>query len=63
LDIRDDRVLRYFSLRPGETIRFETRVNAAYRGRYYLPGVVAEAMYDAATQARAAGFWTEVVAQ
>ncbi|HEX7236702.1 MAG TPA: MG2 domain-containing protein [Gammaproteobacteria bacterium] len=63
LDIRDDRVLRYFSLRPGESIRFQTRMNAAYRGRYYLPGVVAEAMYDARKHANAAGFWTEVVAQ
>jgi uncharacterized protein YfaS (alpha-2-macroglobulin family) len=63
MDIRDDRVLRYFSLRAGETIRFQTRVNAAYRGRYYLPGVAAEAMYDATKQANAAGFWTEIVAQ
>ncbi len=63
LDIRDDRVLRYFGLRPGEAIRFETRVNAAYRGRFYLPSVIAEAMYDASTQAHTAGHWTEVVAQ
>jgi uncharacterized protein YfaS (alpha-2-macroglobulin family) len=63
MDIRDDRVLRYFSLRPGESIRFQTRVNAAYRGRYYLPGIAAEAMYDAKKHANSAGFWTEVVAQ
>jgi len=62
-DIRDDRVLRYFGLRPGETIRFQTRVNAAYRGRYYLPSVIAEAMYDASKQAHTAGHWTEIVAQ
>jgi uncharacterized protein YfaS (alpha-2-macroglobulin family) len=62
LDIRDDRVLRYFSLRPNETIRFTTRVNAAYRGRYYLPSVIAEAMYDASQQAHTAGHWTDVVA-
>jgi uncharacterized protein YfaS (alpha-2-macroglobulin family) len=63
VDIRDDRVLQYFSLRAGETIRFQTRVNAAYRGRYYLPGILVEAMYDAAKQAHNAGQWTEVVAQ
>ena len=63
VDIRDDRVLQYFSLRPGETIRFQTRVNAAYLGRYYLPGVLVEAMYDASKQAHTAGQWTEVVAQ
>ena len=46
-----------------ETIRFRTRVNAAYLGRFYLPGVLAEAMYDASKQAHTAGQWTEVVAQ
>jgi uncharacterized protein YfaS (alpha-2-macroglobulin family) len=59
-DIRDDRVLQYFGLRPGETIRFDTRLNAAYRGRYYLPSVQAEAMYDATKSARTRGQWTEV---
>jgi uncharacterized protein YfaS (alpha-2-macroglobulin family) len=63
LDIRDDRVLRYFGLRPGETIRFQTRINAAYRGRYYLPSVIAEAMYDASKQAHTSGQWTEVAAR
>jgi alpha-2-macroglobulin len=63
VDIRDDRVLQYFSLRAGESIHFQTRVNAAYRGRYYLPGVLAEAMYDASKQAHTAGQWTEIVAQ
>lgn len=62
VDIRDDRVMQYFRLRPGETMRFQTRVNAAYSGRYYLPGVQVEAMYDASKQARSAGRWTEVVA-
>ncbi len=37
-DIRDDRVQRYFSLAPEESIFFETRLNAAYLGRFYLPG-------------------------
>jgi alpha-2-macroglobulin len=63
VDIRDDRVLQYFNLGAGTTIRFQTRINAAYRGRYYLPGIVTEAMYDATKQARSAGRWVEVVAQ
>jgi alpha-2-macroglobulin len=63
VDIRDDRVMQYFSLEQGGTIRFQTRVNAAYRGRFYLPGIVAEAMYDATMHASSAGRWTEVVAQ
>jgi uncharacterized protein YfaS (alpha-2-macroglobulin family) len=63
VDIRDDRVMQYFNLEPGATIRFQTHINAAYRGRYYLPGIVAEAMYDATKHARSTGRWTEVVAQ
>lgn len=63
VDIRDDRVMQFFDLPAGSTIRFQTRINAAYRGRYYLPGVVAEAMYDASIHARTAGRWTEVVAR
>jgi uncharacterized protein YfaS (alpha-2-macroglobulin family) len=63
VDIRDDRVMQFFDLAAGSTIRFQTRINAAYRGRYYVPGIVAEAMYDATQYARTAGRWTEVVAR
>ncbi len=63
VDIRDDRVMQFFDLPAGATIRFQTRINAAYRGRFYLPGVLAEAMYDASINARTAGRWTEVVAR
>jgi alpha-2-macroglobulin len=59
-DIRDDRMLQYFGLRAGDSIRFTTRLNAAYRGRYYLPGVLVEAMYDATKNARTSGRWVEV---
>jgi uncharacterized protein YfaS (alpha-2-macroglobulin family) len=61
VDIRDDRVMQYFSLRAGDSIRFRTRVNAAYLGRYYLPGISTEAMYDVTQQARLKGQWVEVV--
>lgn len=61
VDIRDDRVLQYFALRSGETIRFSTRLNAAYLGRYYLPSISAEAMYDATKNARSKGQWVQVV--
>lgn len=60
-DIRDDRVLRYFSLNQDESIFFETRLNAAYLGRFYLPGGGIEAMYDANIHARQRGQWVEVV--
>ena len=61
LDIRDDRVLRYFGLKPGESISFKTRLTAAYLGRYYLPSLSVEAMYDATKHARTQGQWVEVV--
>jgi uncharacterized protein YfaS (alpha-2-macroglobulin family) len=61
VDIRDDRVMQYFALRAGDSIRFRTRLNAAYLGRYYLPGVSAEAMYDATRHARLRGQWVEVL--
>jgi uncharacterized protein YfaS (alpha-2-macroglobulin family) len=60
-DIRDDRLQRYFYLNPGEQIFFETRLNAAYLGRFYLPGTTLEAMYDAKFHARQKGQWVEVV--
>ncbi|HKE94951.1 MAG TPA: MG2 domain-containing protein [Povalibacter sp.] len=63
IDIRDDRIYRHFSLKPRESITFTTRLNAAYRGRFYLPGVAVEAMYDATRYARSAGQWVEVVDQ
>jgi len=60
-DIRDDRLQRYFSLNANEQIFFETRLNAAYLGRFYLPGTGIEAMYDAKMHARQKGLWVEVV--
>ena len=63
VDIRDDRIYRHFSLKPQERITFITRLNAAYRGRFYLPSISAEAMYDATRFARTKGQWVEVVEQ
>jgi uncharacterized protein YfaS (alpha-2-macroglobulin family) len=60
-DIRDDRVQRFFSLGAGESIFFETRLNAAYLGRFYLPGATIEAMYEATQHARVKGQWVEVI--
>ncbi len=61
-DIRDDRVYSYFALRHGETKTVEVLVNASYLGRYYLPMVSVEPMYDATINARAKGQWVEVLA-
>jgi len=61
VDVRDDRIYRFFSLKPRESITITTRLNAAYRGRFYLPSVNVEAMYDASRFARTKGQWVEVV--
>jgi len=61
VDIRDDRIYRHFGLKAGEKLVITTRLNAAYRGRFYLPSIAAEAMYDAGLFAREKGQWVEVV--
>jgi uncharacterized protein YfaS (alpha-2-macroglobulin family) len=61
-DVRDDRVYTYFDLKAGETKTVEVAMNASYLGRFYLPMVTVEAMYDATLNARARGQWVEVVA-
>jgi uncharacterized protein YfaS (alpha-2-macroglobulin family) len=60
-DIRDDRVYTYFNISPSKTKTFRIVLNAAYVGKYYLPTVYCEAMYDNAINSRKAGKWVEVV--
>ncbi|WP_420571048.1 alpha-2-macroglobulin family protein [Kordia sp.] len=60
-DIRDDRVNFYFDLPSGKAKTFNVLLNASYLGRYYLPGVQAEAMYDNDFFVRTKGQWIEVV--
>ena len=65
-DVRDDRVYTYFDLPKGYGNQPDTRVyriqlNAAYAGRYYLPTVACEAMYDNRIRATAPGRWVEVI--
>ena len=60
-DIRDDRVYTYFNLKAKERKAFKTVLNASYRGRFYLPTVYVEAMYDKDVNARQHGQWVEVV--
>ncbi|MCW5897780.1 MAG: hypothetical protein KIT10_00810 [Flavobacteriales bacterium] len=59
-DIRDDRVMTYFDLPKGRTMVYRVMLNAAYTGRYYLPGAHCEAMYDHTVNARGQGQWVEV---
>ena len=60
-DIRDDRVLTYFDLERGESKTFRVLLNATYLGKYYLPTISCEAMYDNDISARKAGKWVNVV--
>ncbi|MFO7371053.1 MAG: alpha-2-macroglobulin family protein [Bacteroidales bacterium] len=60
-DIRDDRIYTYFDLARGERKTFVVQLNAAYLGRYYLPGTYCEAMYDNSISALKKGQWVEVV--
>ena len=60
-DIRDDRVYTYFDIHPGQTKNFITQMNASYLGKFYLPMVEVEAMYDATINARVPGRWVSVI--
>lgn len=60
-DIRDDRVMTYFNLGSGRSKTFRVRLQAAYRGKYYLPAVSCQAMYEPQEEARNSGMWVEVV--
>jgi len=60
-DVRDDRIHYYFSLKEGKSKTFQLLVNASYQGRYYLPAINAEAMYDGKMQAREVGQWLNIV--
>jgi uncharacterized protein YfaS (alpha-2-macroglobulin family) len=59
-DIRDDRVLTYFDLPKGKSKTFVIPLNAAYLGRFYLPGIYCEAMYDNSIYAVKEGKWIEI---
>ena len=59
-DVRDDRVHSYFDIRRGQRHVYRVRLNAAYPGRYYLPAVSCQAMYDGGIHARVPGEWVEV---
>ncbi len=60
-DIRDDRVITYFSIYRRGTVKFVVLLNAAYAGRFYLPGPQLEAMYNNDVYARRSGKWVEVI--
>jgi len=60
-DIRDDRVYTYFSLPEDKEVTYYVMLNAAYAGKYYLPAVYCEAMYNNSITALLKGQWVEIV--
>jgi uncharacterized protein YfaS (alpha-2-macroglobulin family) len=60
-DIRDDRIYTYFDIKQGESKTFQVILNASYLGKFYLPMIMVEAMYDASINAREPGKWIRVV--
>jgi uncharacterized protein YfaS (alpha-2-macroglobulin family) len=60
-DIRDDRVYTYYNLAANTSKTFRFKLNAAYIGKFWLPAVTTEAMYDNTIRARVKGRWVEVV--
>jgi len=60
-DIKDDKVLTYFDLRSNESKTINITLNAAYEGKYYLPAINTEAMYDNSVYARNKGKWVKVL--
>ena len=73
MDIRDDRVLAYFSLwrdyywnyryqdRNQTSVTLRIILNASYAGKFYLPGWHTSAMYNEKIFAKSKGYWVEVV--
>ncbi|MBI1184626.1 hypothetical protein GC194_10160 [bacterium] len=60
-DYRDDRVLTYFNIAERERLTYIVLLNASYAGKFYLPSVSCNAMYDNTISATVAGQWVKVV--
>ena len=60
-DVRDERIYTYFSLDGGAKKTFTVLLNASFSGRFYLPGISVDSMYDPAYHANSTGRWVEIV--
>ena len=59
-DVRDDRVMSYFDLGSNQRITLRMQLNATYQGRFYMPAVKVNAMYDESIISIEPGKWIEV---
>ena len=55
--------LIFVSCNTGESVKLKIKLNASYIGKFYLPGILAEAMYDGDIKAFQSGAWVEAVPQ
>lgn len=60
-DFRDDRVYTFFDIAENKTHTYRVQLTAAYQGRFYLPAVSCQAMYDNSINARTKGQWVDVI--
>jgi uncharacterized protein YfaS (alpha-2-macroglobulin family) len=60
-DIKDDRVYSYFDLNYNSTLVVKIKLNATYAGRFYMPSIYTEAMYDNTIHANSKPMWVEVL--
>ncbi len=59
-DIRDDRVYTYFNLPKGKSKTFKVMLNASYAGKFWMPPVYCDAMYDASIYSQKGGKYVTV---
>jgi len=59
-DFRDDKVCTYFDLNRGQAKTYLVYLNASYLGKYYMPNIQTEAMYDKNYLSVIPGMWVEV---
>jgi uncharacterized protein YfaS (alpha-2-macroglobulin family) len=62
-NVRDDRVYTYFNIQSKQTHTYYILLNASYLGKFYMPGINCEAMYNGGIYARKAGSWIQVIAR
>jgi uncharacterized protein YfaS (alpha-2-macroglobulin family) len=60
-NVRDDRVYTYFNIQSKQTHTYYILLNASYLGKFYMPGINCEAMYNGSIHARKIGKWIHVV--
>jgi uncharacterized protein YfaS (alpha-2-macroglobulin family) len=62
-NVKDARVDTYFDLGSNKSQTFEIKLHASYQGKFYLPLISVEAMYDPTIFARERGMWINVLSQ